>query len=72
MDLKAKIEELIAKIKGDKNLAEKFQKDPSATVKGLVGVDLPKDQLDSIIEGIKAKLNLDKLGDKLGGILGKK
>lgn len=72
MDIKAKIDELVAKIKSDKSLGEKFQKDPIKTVEGLLGVDLPDDQIKSIVEGIKAKLNLDKVSGALGGLFGKK
>lgn len=72
MDLKEKITELVDKIKKDPDLADKFQKDPVATVEGLTGIDLPDDQTQKIVEGIKAKLSLDKLGGALGGLLGKK
>ena len=72
LDIKAKIEELVEKIKGDKDIGERFRKEPTKTVEGLLGVDLPEEQIDGIVEGIKAKLNLDKLGDKLGGLFGKK
>ncbi len=75
MDIKKKIEELVDKIKNDKTLLSKFQKDPITTVEGLLGVDLPNDQVEKIVEGIKAKLSLDKLGDalgSLGGLFGKK
>ena len=72
MDIKKKIEELVAKIKGDKNLLSNFGKDPEGTVKGLVGVDLPTDQLKPIVEGIKAKIGADDIIGKLGGIFGKK
>ena len=72
LDIKAKIEELVEKIKGDKDIGERFRKEPTKTVEGLIGVDLPEEQIDGIVEGIKAKLNLDKLGDKLGGLFGKK
>ena len=68
MDIKAKIEELVNKIKGDKDLLAKFQKDPITTVEGLLGVDLPNDQIEKIVDGIKAKIDLDKLG----GLFGKK
>ncbi len=68
MDIKAKIEELVEKIKGDGDLASKFQKDPVSAVEGLLGVDLPNDQLEKIVEGVKAKVKLDNLGDKLGGL----
>ena len=70
MDIKAKIEELVNKIKNDKDLLAKFQKDPVATVEGLIGIDLPNDQIEKLVEGIKAKISLDKLGD-LGAGLGK-
>ncbi len=71
-DIKAKIEELIEKIKGDKSLGDRFQKDPTRTVEDLIGVDLPDDQVKSVVDAIKAKLDLSKLGDTLGGLLGKK
>ena len=72
MDIKAKITELVEKIKNDPKLAEKFQKEPVATIEGLLGVDLPDDEVEKIVEGIKAKISIDKLGGVLGGLLGKK
>lgn len=68
MDIKAKIEELVARIQNDGDLAAKFRKDPVAAVEGLLGVDLPNDQLEKIVEGIKARIKLDDIGDKLGGL----
>lgn len=68
MDIKKKIEELVDKIKNDKDLLAKFQKDPIPTVEKLIGIDLPDDQIEKIVEGIKAKISLDKLGDALGGL----
>ena len=72
MDIKAKIEELVEKITNDKDLASKFQKDPIGTVEKLLGVDLPNDQIEKLVEGIQAKISLDKLGGMLGGLFGKK
>lgn len=68
--LKGKIDEIVNKIKSDKDIAAKFQADPISTVEGLLGVDLPNDQLEGIVETVKAKLNLDKLGGALGGLGG--
>ena len=68
MDIKTKIEELVEKIKSDKNLLAKFKADPVTAVEGLLGIDLPNEQIEQIVEGIKAKISLDDLGDKLGGI----
>ena len=72
MDIKAKIEELTKKITSDKAIMAKFQADPIKTVEGLIGIDLPDDQVAKVVDGIKAKINLDKLGGTLGGLFGKK
>ena len=72
MDIKAKINELVEKIKSDKTLGAKFAKDPIGTVEGLIGIDLPNDQVQKIVDGIKAKINLDNISGKLGGLFGKK
>ena len=68
MDIKAKIEDLVDKIKADKNIAAKFQKDPIGTIEELVGVDLPNDQIEKLVDGIKAKITMDDIGDALGAL----
>ena len=75
MDIKEKIEELVKKITSDKNLLKKFEKDPVKVIEDLVGIDLPDDMIEKLIEGVKAKINLDKVGDALGalgGLFGRK
>lgn len=72
IDIKKIIEDIINKIKGDKDIGEKFKKDPTKTVEGLIGVDLPDDQVNAVVEGVKAKINLDGITDKLGGLFGKR
>lgn len=75
MDIKEKIEELVEKIKKDDDLLAKFKKNPVATVEKLIGVDLPNDQIEKVVDAIKAKISLDDLGDKLGalgGLFGKR
>ncbi|MBQ3879016.1 MAG: hypothetical protein II727_01825 [Oscillospiraceae bacterium] len=71
MDIKAKITELVEKIQKDPKMLESFEKEPVKTVEGLVGVDLPDDQINPIVDGIKAKLNLDKAAGLLGGLFKK-
>ncbi len=71
LDIKAKITELVDKIQKDPKMLESFQKEPVKTVEGLVGVDLPDDQINPIVDGIKAKLNLDKAAGLLGGLFKK-
>lgn len=72
MDIRKKIEEIADKVKNDKDFAAKFTKDPVKTLEGVLGVDLPDDQINSLIEGVKAKVSLDKAGDMLGGLFNKK
>lgn len=70
MDIKAKIEEIVNKLKSDKDLMSKFAANPIGTVEGLIGIDLPDDQIKGLVDGIQAKLNLDKLSG-LGKLFGK-
>ena len=70
MDIKAKVEELVAKVKNDENFASEFKADPVKAVEKVVGVDLPDDQIKAVVDGIKAKISVDGVKDKLGGILG--
>lgn len=74
-DIKAKIEEIVKKLLADKNLMAKFEKNPAAVIEEYVGVDLPDEIVNQLIEGIKAKISLEKVGDALGalgGLFGKK
>ena len=70
--IKSKIDEIVGKIKGDNAIAEKFKSDPIHTVEGLIGVDLPDDRVSKIVDGVKAKISVDKIGGALGGIFDKK
>ena len=79
MEIKAKVEEILEKVKGDDGVLAKFKEDPVKAIEDLIGKDLPDEQVKAIVEGVKAKLNLDKdgdgkldivedLGEKAGGI----
>jgi len=68
MEIMDKIEDLVEKIKKDKNLLAQFQKDPVSVIEKLIGVDLPNDQLEKVVDAVKAKISMDKLGDAIGGL----
>lgn len=75
MDIKEKIEAVVKKLMADKKLMEKFEKNPVKVIEELLGVDLPDDLVNKIIDGVKAKINLEKVGDALetlSGLFGKK
>jgi len=68
LNIKEKIEELVEKIKGDPALLKSFQKEPIKTVEKIVGVDLPDEKLQPLVDGVKAKLAAADIGDKLGAL----
>ncbi|MGB4660887.1 MAG: hypothetical protein WBI07_17080 [Mobilitalea sp.] len=68
MDIKAKIEEIVEKIKSDKDFASKFSKEPVKTIESILGTDLPDDQINAVIDGVKAKVSLDKADGLLGKV----
>ena len=74
MDIKEKIEQAAKKLLSDKQLMAKFETNPASVIEELVGVDLPDELVNQLIEGIKAKLAATKIGNalgSLGGIFGK-
>lgn len=70
MDIKAKIEEIVNKVKNDKDFASKFTSDPVKAVEGVIGIDLPDDQINAVIDGVKAKISVDDIKGKIGGLFG--
>lgn len=70
MDLQKIINDVIEKFKKNDNLKEDFMTNPTKVLEDLVGIDLPDDKINAVIDGIKAKLNLDELADKAGDVLG--
>ncbi|MBO2527526.1 MAG: hypothetical protein CW335_05015 [Clostridiales bacterium] len=63
MDIKAKITEIVEKIKKDPTLKDEFTKNPEKAIEKLIGVDIPDGAVDSVVSGVKAKLTGDKLAD---------
>ena len=72
MDIKAKIDEVVNKVKSDKNFAEKFKNDPVKAVEGVLGVDLPDDVVNNVVSGVKAKIDIGNIKDGIGSLFGKK
>ncbi len=64
-ELKKKVEEIVNKVKNDGDFANKFKSNPVEAVESVVGVDLPDDQINNVVEMVKAKVNIDN------GIVGK-
>lgn len=68
MDIKEKIVQIVDQIKNDPKLLANFKDEPVKTVERLIGVDLPDDMIEKVVDGVKAKISVDKLADGLGAL----
>ncbi len=80
LDIKEKIEQVVARIKSDAGLKEQFKKDPVKAVESVLGVDLPDEAVKKIVAEVKAKITegiekapgaAGKAGEALGDVAGK-
>ena len=74
MNIKEKIEEIVNRIRSDKNLQKQFQTEPVKAIEGLLGIDLPDDTVKQLVEGVKLKLAGDNIAgtvEKFKGLFGK-
>ncbi|MCR5459480.1 MAG: hypothetical protein K6F51_06240 [Acetatifactor sp.] len=67
-DVKAEITKVVEKVTKDEKLMDQFKKDPVKAVESVVGVDLPDDVINKVVDGVKAKISIDKLGSIAGSI----
>ena len=63
LNIKEKAEQIVAKLRADDKLLEKFQANPAAVIEEYVGVDLPDDVMEKVVEGVKGKLAGDNVVD---------
>lgn len=68
MDIKEKIGEIVEELKKNPNLKEEFEKEPVKVLEKLIGVDLPDDVVEKIIDGVKAKLTVDNVSKVAGAL----
>lgn len=68
MDIKAQIAKVVEKVSKDASFKEKFQKEPVKAIEEVLGVDLPDDVVNQVVQGVKAKMAADKLGGAVDSI----
>ena len=68
MDVKEQIKKAVESISKDKSLQEQFFKDPVKALEKVLGVDLPDDVIDQVVQGVKAYLTMDQVSDTVGKI----
>lgn len=64
-DLKAMVEKLTAALQKNGDLKTQFQKNPIAAAEKILGVKLPAEIAGKVIDGVKAKLNLNAATDAI-------
>lgn len=75
MDLKKMIDQVVDFIGSNKDIKAQFDKEPVKVLEKVLGVDLPDNIVEPIIEGVKAKITVDAIGDvadALKGLFAKK
>lgn len=68
MDIKEKITTAVEKITKDPKMVERFKEEPVKVVEEVVGVDLPDDAIDKVIDAVKGKIKLDGVTGKLDSL----
>ena len=74
MDVKELIEKVVDAIKDNENIKEQFEKEPVKVIEKFLGVDLPDEIVEKVIDGVKAKITVDQVADvakALKGLFGK-
>ncbi len=79
MDIQKIINDVVAKLTGNPDLIKSFLSNPVQLLEKTFGIDLPDDQINQIIEGVKGKLDLSNIDlkeatgllSKLKGLFGK-
>ena len=70
MDIQKIITDVLKQLDGNEELVKKFTADPVKTLEKILKVDLPDEQLNAVIEAVKAKINLDDTIESAKNIFG--
>ncbi len=68
MDIQGYINKIVTAVKEDDGLMEQFKKEPIKAVEKVLGVDLPDELIEKVIDGVKAKITVDNAKDALGAL----
>lgn len=63
INIKELIENLVQEIKTNRDLKADFEKEPVKVIEKIAKVDLPDELIEKVVDGIKAKMVLDKADD---------
>ena len=61
MDIKEQINKVVEKVTKDDTIKKLFSENPVQAVEKVIGVDLPDDVVNQVVQGVKAKVSVDKV-----------
>ncbi len=71
MDIQKIIADVVAKLTANPDLIKSFLDNPVKLLEKTFGIDLPDDQINQVIEGVKSKIDLGGGVQQAAGLLGK-
>ena len=75
MDIQKLIAQAVKVLTENEDMIRAFNKNPGKTLEKILGMDLPDEQINAIVAGVKAKMGLDdamEMAGKLMGLFGRK
>jgi hypothetical protein len=70
MDIKELIEKVVDAIKDSETTKKQWEKEPVKVIEKFIGVDLPDEIVEKVIDGVKAKIAIDQVADVAGALKG--
>jgi len=70
MDIQKIIADAVKALTENEELLRAFNQNPGRTLEKILGVDLPDEQINAVVAGVKAKLGLDDVLDAAGRLMG--
>ena len=68
VDIKEIIENIVEELTKNENLKDDFEKEPVKVIERIVEVDLPDELVEKVIDGVKAKITIDKVSDAVEAV----
>jgi len=63
VNIKEIIENIVEEITKNKNIKDDFEKEPVKVIERITNVDLPDELVEKVVDGVKAKITMDKVAD---------
>lgn len=68
MDIKEKISQIVEELTKNEDLKKQFEKEPVKVIEKVIGMDLPDDVVEKVVDGVKAKISADNIS-KVTGVI---